>query len=523
VEAARATRTLHIGNGAEPRDLDPHTTIAYTDATILIALFEGLTIIDEATSEPQPGTAARWDITPDHLHYTFHLRPQARWSNGDPLTAHDFVYSMHRILSPALAAEYAYMLYPIKNAQAYNTGQLDDIRQIGVNAPDAHTLELTLERPTPHLLALAANPAWYPVHQKTIQTHGRTDQRDTRWTTPGNHTGNGPYQLKDWRPNQHITVTRNPHYWNAAATAPAAPATPDAGHIAEVIFYPNDNTTTEEAAYRTGHLHITNTLHPDRIDHYRRHAPRQLRIDPHLETHFIRLNTRHKPLDDPRIRRALAHAIDRETLSKQLLHGTRPPAWHYTPPDTAGYTSKTRQPHDPATARRHLAEAGYPGGAGFPKLEIQMNADALNTRIYEAIQAMWKRELGIETTLVTHDNRAYLENQRTTNYQITRSRWIGDYNDPNTFLDMFVTNGGNNQTNWSHPAYDQAIADAAAAPDPAARQAAFQRAEKLLLEEAPIIPLVFGARTYLLSPEVRDWPPSLLGLHRYQTIRLEAP
>ncbi|EIP97809.1 ABC-type oligopeptide transport system, periplasmic component [Opitutaceae bacterium TAV1] len=522
VEAARTTQTLHIGNGAEPQDLDPHTTIVFTDYTILIALFEGLTVIDEATSAPVPGTAARWDISPDRLRYTFHLRPEARWSSGDPVTAQDFVFSFRRVLSPALGAEYAYMLYPIKNAEAFNTGQLADFDQVGVRALDEHTLELTLARPTPQLLALAANPSWFPVHPKTILARGHIDQRDTRWTTPGALVGNGPYVLKEWLPNQRIVAVRNPRYWNAAATAPASgPGDAIGGHIAEVVFYPNDNIAADEAAFRTGRLHLTYDVLPDRIEHYRRNAPGQLRIDPLLETLFVRFNTRLKPLDDARVRRALALAIDRESISQQLLLGSRPPAWHFTPPNTAGYTSKTRQSYDPDTARRLLAEAGYPGRAGFPKFEIQMNADALNSRIFEAIQGMWKRELGVETSLVSLDFRAYLENQRTVAYQITRSRWVGDYNDPNTFLDMFVTGGGNNQTGWSNPAYDRAIADAAEAPDTGARFAAFQRAEKLLLDEAPVAPVVFGARTYLISPDVRDWPPSLLGIHRYQTVRLE--
>ncbi|RRJ95910.1 peptide ABC transporter substrate-binding protein [Opitutaceae bacterium TAV4] len=512
VEAARETQTLHIGNGAEPQDLDPQTTIVYTDYNILIALFEGLTVIDEATSEPIPGTASHWDISDDGLRYTFHIRPTARWSNGDPVTAQDFVFSFQRILSPALGAEYAYMLYAIKNAEDYNTGALTDFAQVGVRATAPLALEITLSQPTPQLLSLAAHQAWFPVHPPTILAHGRIDQRDTRWTVPGKLTCNGPYTLKEWLPNQRIVVTRNPLYWDAALT--------ENGNIREVVFYPTDNIAADEAAFRTGRLHLTYDILPDRMEHYRRTAPGQLRIDPLLETLFVRFNTKLKPLDDIRVRRALALAIDRESIAQQLLLGSRLPAHHYTPPNTAGYTADARQPHDPDAARRLLAEAGFPDGKGFPKFEIQMNTDALNSRIFEAIQAMWKRELGIETTLVSLDFRAYLENQRTIAYQITRSRWVGDYNDPNTFLDMFITGGGNNQTAWSNPAYDRAIAEAASATERAPRFAAFQRAEKILLDDAPIAPVVFGARTYLISPDVQGWPPSLLGIHRYQTVRL---
>lgn len=518
LDAARATQTLHIGNGAEPQDLDPQTTIVYTDYNILIALFEGLTVIDEASSEPIPGTASHWDVSDDGLRYTFYIRPEAHWSNGDSVTAQDFVFSFQRILSPALGAEYAYMLYAIKGAEAYNAGEITDFSLVGVRAVTANKLEITLERPTPQLLSLAAHQAWFPVHPPTILGHGRIDQRDTRWTIPGKLTCNGPYILKEWLPNQRIVVTRNTQYWNTAATHPD---TPGGGHIREVVFYPTDNIAADEAAFRTGRLHITYDILPDRMEYYRRTAPDQLRIDPLLETLFVRFNTKLKPLDDVRVRRALALAIDRESIAQQLLLGSRLPAYHYTPPNTAGYTAEARQLHDPEMARRLLAEAGFDGGRGFPKFEIQMNTDAVNARVFEAIQGMWKRELGVETTLVSLDFRAYLENQRTVAYQITRSRWVGDYNDPNTFLDMFVTDGGNNQTGWSNAGYDRAIMEAASATDRVVRFSAFRRAEKILLDEAPIAPVVFGARTYLISPEVQGWPSSLLGIHRYQTVKLQ--
>lgn len=510
VEAARETHTLILGNGAEPQDLDPHTSSAYTDYNILIALLEGLTVIDEASSQPIPGIASRWDVSADGLRYTFHLRPEARWSNGDPVTAGDFVFSFQRILTPALASDYAYMLHPIKNARAYNFGQLDDFAQVGARAADEHTLVLELEHPTPQLLALAAHQAWFPVHPPTILAHGPIDRRGGGWTAPGKFVGNGAYQLTEWSPNQRIVADRNPHYWNHAGTADA---------VQTVVFIPNDNIAADEAAFRTGQLHLTYDLLPDRIAHHRQTAPETLRVDPLLETFYLRFNVRRPPLDDARVRRALALAIDRDIISERLLLGSRLPARSLTPPGTAGYTARAAQPDDPGEAKRLLAEAGYPDGAGFPVLEVQMNADALNQRVLEAIQAMWKQTLGIEVRLVSLDFRAYLENQRTGSYDISRSRWIGDYNDPNTFLDMFVTDGGNNQTGWSDPAYDRAIADAARTADPAKRFEHFQHAEQRLLDAAPIAPVFHGTRTYLIHPDVKNWVPSLLGIHRYQAIR----
>ena len=510
VEEGLRTQTLHLGNGAEPQDLDPHICTAYTDYNILIALFEGLTVIDETTSQAIPGTAARWDRSPDGRVYTFHLRPEARWSNGDAVTAQDFVFSYERILSPGLAAEYAYMLYPLANAEAFNTGKITDFTQVGVKALDARTLELTLAAPTPYLLALIAHQAWFPVHPATIRKHGRPDERGTRWTRPENFVGNGAFTLETWEPNSRIVVAKSPTYWNAVEN-----------RINRVVFYPNENIATDESAFRAGQLHVTYDVLPDRIAHYQRTAPDQLRVDPFLESYFIRFNVKRPPLNDVRVRRALARAIDREAIASTLLSGSRLPAYHFTPPDIGGYRAAARVPTDFDAARALLAEAGFPNGQGFPVLNLQMNTDAINAKVMEAIQAMWKRELGISVTLSNADFRVYLDQMRTLNYDLTRARWIGDYNDPNTYLDMFITGGGNNQTGWSNPDYDRLIAEAGRTADQARRFELFQQAEAILLDEAPLAPVFFGTRTYLIHPSVKGWVPSLLGIHRYQTLRLE--
>lgn len=510
VDAGVRTQTLHLGNGAEPQDLDPQVCTAYTDYNILIALFEGLTVIDEATSQAIPGTASRWERSEDGLIYTFHLRPDARWSNGDAVTARDFVFSYQRILSPALAAEYAYMLYPLVNAEAFNTGEVSDFSAVGVEALDDHTLRLTLAAPTPYLLALLAHQAWFPVHPNTILKYGQADERGTRWTRPEHFVGNGPFTLKTWQPNNRIVVERSSTYWNAAENG-----------INAVVFYPNDNIASDESAFRAGQLHVTYDVLPDRIAHYQRTAPDTLRVDPFLESYFIRFNVTRPPLNDARVRRALARAIDREAIASVLLSGSRLPAHHFTPPDTGGYTSTAHVPTDFAAARALLAEAGFPEGRGFPTLDLQMNTDAINAKVLEAIQAMWKRELGIDVTLSNADFRVYLDNMRTLSYDLSRARWIGDYNDPNTYLDMFISGGGNNQTGWSNPGYDRLIAEAGRTTDSEHRFALFQRAEALLLDEAAIAPVFFGTRTYLIHPSVKNWVPSLLGIHRYQTLRLE--
>ncbi len=508
---ADAESILRIGNGAEPQDMDPQTMSAYTDQNIAIALFEGLVAIGEATSQPVPGVAERWETSEDGLMWTFHLRADAFWSNGDRVTAQDFATSFQRILSPALGAEYAYMLYPIKNAEAYNTGKIaaDDFSKVGVAAPDARTLVLTLGAPTPHLLSIVAQPMWFPIHPATILRFGRLDRRGTPWTRPGNIVSNGAFTLKSWEPNKQITVAKNPRYWDAAAN-----------RLDAVVFLPNDDIAADERNFRAGQVDITYDILPEKISAYRKNNPQALRIDPLLETFFLRFNTKRPPLDNPKVRAALARAINRDAIAR-ILHGSRTPARFYTPPNTGGYTCETIIPDDFDAARRLLAEAGYPKGRGFPRLDIQMNNDAVNRTVLEAIQEMWRRELGITVTLTNKEYRVYLDAQRAIDYEISRSRWVGDFNDPITFLDMFVTGGGQNQTHWSNAEYDRFIAEAGRASDQKKRHELYQRAEKILLDEAPIAPVFFGARTYLISPRVKNWVPSLLGVHRYQKVWLE--
>jgi oligopeptide transport system substrate-binding protein len=518
VEAAPADQTLHLGNGAEPGDLDPHLATALTEFNILLALHEGLAAIDERTGKPVPAAAESWSVSEDQLRWTFRLRPDARWSDGAPVTAADFLFSFERILRPALAAEYAYMLHPVRGAEAFNAGHTDDFATVGFSAPDPLTLVVELAAPTPYFLGLVTNMAWFPVHPATILKHGRIDQRGTAWTRPENHVGNGAYRLASWTPNDRVVVERNPLHHSVSA-----PGYDPAASVQRVVFYPTDNTNADEAAYRAGQRHVTYDLLPDRIATYRAQSPSPLRIDPQLETIYLRFNTTRATLADPRVRRALALAIDRAAIAATVLQGSRLPAHHYTPPGAGGYQSEARQPHDPEAARTLLAEAGFPGGRDFPRLTVLLPIDAVTTRVFEAVQAMWKRELGVEVAIESQDFRVMLEATKALDYDLVRSRWVGDYDDPNTFLDMFVSGGGNNQTGWASPAYDELIARAANSTEPAARFAILQQAETLLMTEAPVAPLLFGARVHLVHPDVQNWRPSLLGVRRYQTLRISKP
>lgn len=508
--AAIRSQTLLLGNGAEPQDLDPQVVTAYTDQNILLALFEGLTAVDERTSQPVPASAQSWDVSPDGLAWTFHLREGLRWSNGEPLAAGDFVASWRRMLTPAFGAEYAYLLYPIRNARAFNLGRIPDPSALGLAAPDARTVRIELERRTPYMPVLVAQPPWYPVNVRVLAKFGALQRRGTAWTREGNLVGNGPFTLKEWVPNARVVVERNPDYWNAKAVT-----------LRRIEFLPTESPEVEERDFRAGQVHVTYALPVAKIAEYRAREPSLLRIDPFLQTFFLRFNVGRAPLADPRVRRALSLAIDREAIVRHVLSGAYPAAHSFTPPDCGGYTSRARVGFDLVLARRLLAEAGHPGGAGLPPIEVQVRNDDVQPAVMEAVQEMWRKGLGVRVTLATLEQKTWLQNQQSLAYSVSTAGWAGDFLDPVTFLDLFVTGGGNNWTGWADARYDRAISDAAAAPTPAARMEDFQRAEAYLLENGPVAPLYFGAHSYLICPSVKGWAPALLGFHRYAFVRLE--
>jgi len=508
--AAVRAQTLLLGNGAEPEDLDPQVVTAYTDQNILLALFEGLTAIDEKSSQAVPAAAAAWEVSADGFVWTFHLREGLRWSNGERLTADDFVQSWRRMLLPEFAAQYAYLLHPIRNAEAFNKGRVSDPAALGVGAPDPRTVRILLERPTPYLPLLVALPPWYPVNPRVLARFGATNRRGTAWTRPGNLVGNGPYRLDEWLPNARIVVARNEKYWNAAAVT-----------LRKIVFFPTESPDVEERDFRAGQLHVTYSLPVAKIASYRRDAPDRLRVDPFLQTYFLRFNVNRRPFGDPRIRRALSLAIDRDAIARRVLSSGYPSAHSFTPPDCGGYSARARVDLDAGLARRLLAEAGYPGGRGIPPIEVQARNDEVQPPVTEAIQAMWDRELGIHATLATLEQKTWLQNQQTLNYSVSTAGWAGDFLDPVTFLDLFVTGGGNNWTGWGDGAYDRLIEDASRESSPRARFELFQKAESILLEQGPVAPLYFGAHAYLIQPSVKGWTPALLGYHRYALVRLE--
>jgi oligopeptide transport system substrate-binding protein len=503
--------TLRIGNGGEPRSLDPQLVTGIIEERLLSSMFEGLVNVDFETMTPIPGVAESWEVSADGLVYTFHLRDDAVWSNGDPVTADDFSYSWRRILTPALAAEYAYLLYPIENAEAFNTGTETDFGKVGVKAVDSRTLEVRLRAPTPYFLTLQIHFSFYPVHRETIEKHGAMTQRDTPWTRPGNHVSNGPFKLKAWTPNKEIVVEKNPRYWDR-----------DRVQLERIVFLPIQDPTTEERLFRAGELDVTNTLPVSKVQEYRAGPPNALVVSPILATEFIRFNTTRKPFDDARVRHALSMAIDREALVEHVTRGGQRPAHTFVPPGLGGYAYGTHaepgaegiprgQPFEPERAREYLAAAGYAGGAGFPEVTLIYDTNDNNRRYCEALQNMWLTQLSLRVRLQNMDGKSWLSAMMNLDYDLARSFWVADYPDPSNFLEMFYAVSGNNRTGFAREAYDDLLRRASMAADTAERRRLFDLAERTLLADAPIAPVYFQTRAFLKSERVDGLAPNHLG------------
>lgn len=509
IELGDRTQTLHRGMGPALADLDPHLATGTTDYNVLSALFEGLVAEDPVDLHPVPGMAESWTVSPNGLIYTFHLRANAQWSNGDPLTAADFVASWQRALTPALAADYANLLYVLAGAEAFNKGVTTDFSTVGVRALDAHTLQVALEYPAPYFLSLLQHWMWYPVHLPSIRAIGSPTDRGTAWARPGKLVCNGPFTLTSWKHGERIVVTKNPRYWDAAHV-----------RLTAIHFHPFEGVDTEERAFRSGQIHLTDALPVAKIDAYRAESPELLRIDPYLGTYFFRINTRRAFLADPRVRRALNLGVDRATIVAQILRGGQIPSAAFTPAGIGGYAPPEAPPVDFDAARALLRAAGYPAGQGAPTIEILYNTSENHRLVAEALQAMWRSELGLTVSLRNMENKTVLESRRAGDFDLLRSVWIADYADPASFLDIFRSDSGNNYTGWADPTYDHLLFTAARTADPTARFDLLRRAEIRLLEAAPVVPIYTFTHVFAKRPEVQGWFPTPLDHHPYKAVWL---
>jgi oligopeptide transport system substrate-binding protein len=336
------------------------------------------------------------------------------------------------------------------------------------------------------------------------------DEKGTRWTRPGNLVGNGAFTLAEWVPNARISVVKNPLYWDAANT-----------RLNRVEFYPIEKPEIEDLDYRSGQLHATYALPIGRVPVYRDHRPSDLGVDPLLSTFYLFFNVTRPPLDNVKLRLALAHALNREELSRDVTKGLYPPAHCLTAPNCGGYTCRASISDDFGLARRLLAEAGYPGGRGLAPIEVQCFESEVPMRMMEAIQAMWRKELGVRITIAQLETKTLYANQQNKTYSMGFSGWIADFADPETFLSTMVTGGGNNYAGWSNKEFDRLIDEAADTPDNTRRLELFQRAEAVMLGEAPLIPLYFQPQIYAISPAIHGWTTTVVGFHEFNKIWLE--
>ncbi len=503
---------LLTGNGVEPKTLDPQLNTGSPDGRVISALSEGLVTQDPVDPfAVRPGMASSWEHSDDFRQWTFHLRPEAKWSDGTPLTAQDFVYSYQRILSPKLGAELAELFYGITNAEAFNKGRITDFAQVGIKAPDPQTLVITADAPMPYLLNMASTYTYYPVQKAAVEANGGMLDRDNQWFELGKYVGNGPFVLSDWKTNQYIEVKKNPNYWDAANVK-----------LNGIRFFAIENQKSELNAYLSGQLHMTNvgSVPVERIASLKKSIPDEVRTDRQPNANYYEFNTARGAFKDPRVRLAMSLALDRKLLTDRVLLGGEVPAGGIVPQGLPGYEAMAAHAADPERARRLLAEAGYPGGKGFPKSEILINTAEKNRKLAEAIQSMWKRELNIDVGIYNQEWKVFLDTRTSKNFDIARSGWYGFYPGPGAYLTLMTSQSPNNNTGWANPQYDALVAQALAAGDTGQRNALFRQAEQILAAELPILPLFTGAQTTLVDTRVKNWGAD--GAGNFKFVALEA-
>ena len=490
------TQTLRWNLGTEPELRDPAMMSGQPDGRFARMVFEGLTTNDPQTLEPRPGQAYRWEISADGLTYTFHLRPGLVWSDGVPVTARDYVWSWRRVLSPATASRNAGNLYSIRNAESFNKGLLADSTQVGVAAPDDSTFVVTLRDPTAYFLFLTSYYTFMPTPRHVVERHG------VRWTRIENLVGNGPFLWAYWRQNDRYEFRPNPRYWDRAHV-----------HLELSVAYTVDDLNTSTNLYKSGATdwNPSGYIPSQYLSFMSPYA--DYRQGRYQAIYFYSINCTRKPFDDVRVRRALNFAIDRDAITQDLLKGSRDSWGNLTPSGYPDYVAPPPVSFDPERARAELAAAGFPGGRGFPRFTILFNTSEDHKRIAEAIQAMWKRELGVNVELENQEWGSYLQNTTVLNYDVARRSWIGDYLDPNTFLQLLRTGEGNNRSGWSDPEYDALLEQASRTLDTGRRAALMREAEARALAGSAFLPIYHYSTTELVKPWVRGIYKTALDIH----------
>jgi oligopeptide transport system substrate-binding protein len=488
----RSSGILLRGIGPEPDSLDPQKAASVEAQTILRDVCEGLTTLDKSAGVI-PGAARTFDISSDGRTYTFHLRPDARWSTGDRVVGADFVAALRRLADPATASTYAHYVSAIAHAPGIFDGK-EPPESLGVAAPDDATVVIELAAPASYFPQLLAHPSTCPVHRPTLARYG------TSFARGGHMVSDGAFVLEEWQPGSHILLTPNRHYWNHSAT-----------HLNAVKYLFIENANDELTRYRAGGLHVTAGVSRAQFDWVRSTLGDQLHLSPQLGTYFYGFNLNRSPFqNNPKLRRALSLAIDRERLTHDVLRAGETPAYSWIPPGVNGYSSPSLDSRGAAMserlaeARRLYAESGY-SAANPLHFELRYNNGEIHSKLAIAIAAMWKETLGVEVTLTAEEFKSLLQDIERGELQMFRSSWLADYNDAYGFAQIFESSSGVNMTHYSDSAYDALLVQARSEANPTKRQQLLQRAEAMVLEAQPVIPIYFYVNKHLVKPEVRGW------------------
>ncbi len=501
VEAPAPEREFVYLNGPLPRTIDPGLLTDSYGAFLAQNLFEGLTVWDAAAHAPEPGIAESWTVSDDHMEYTFKLRKDATWSDGSPVIADHFVKAWFRVLNPDTQAGYATLLYPIEGARDLHTGATTDPSVFGARAVDNYTLRVRLLAPVPYFLALTADAVMLPVNPDCLKKHGWA------WTDPDNIVVNGPFTLVEQRPDGSMVLEKNPRYWNASTVG--------LERVVALTVPPEEGLVE---AYRTGRLHWTgfagdiadtsawSTVEAD--PGYHSHAS--------LVTGYLVFNTEREPFDDVLVRQALALALDRDAVAAP---GNRSPTTHLVPEGLPGYETAEGLAHDAERARARLAEAGYPEGRGFPRVEIAVDDLPANVEAMEEVARQWRDTLDLDVEVYVREWRIHSSVVETGDFQVARGGWAADYPDASNFMEIFRSTNVLNAARFRDPVFDDFVREASLTMDAASHNRLLSSAERRLLEQAPIIPLYNSTSHCLLSPAIGGYQDNLLDVHLLQYLR----
>lgn len=489
--AADQTLVRHIKD--EPASLDPAKAVGLPEIQVIRDLFEGLVNQNEK-GQLEPGVATKWQSN-DNRTWTFTLRDNARWSDGSPVTAQDFVYSWQRLVDPKNTSPFAWFaaLAGINNAQAIIDGKMP-ADKLGVTAVDDRTLRINLDKPVPYFPNLTANFSLYPVPKAVVEKFGND------WTKPGNLVGNGAYALKDRIVNEKLVAVQNKNYWDNSKTV-----------ITEVTFIPINQESSATKRYLAGDIDITESFPKNLYQKLLKDIPGQVYTPPQLGTYYYAFNTQKGPTADARVRLALSMSIDRHIMAEKVLGTGEKPAWRFTPDVTAGFTpepspfEQMSQEEANAQAKTLLQAAGY--GPNKPlKLTLLYNTSENHQKIAIAVASMWKKNLGVDVKLQNQEWKTYIDSRNTGNFDVIRASWVGDYNEPSTFLSLLTSTHSGNISRFNSPEYDKVLEQASQETTDVARNKDYNQAEKILQEKAPIAPIYQYTNGRLIKPWLKGYP-----------------